>query len=134
MEVISLSRNYEHEIELMAEYSYDESDGDLRILFKHDYYSSDNALGRKLLNSFINNLIVESDRLCLIIVTDSAVKLIESNSDFMNLLSLSPSTIICNDSLSFYGIDCKFDEKTVLLDSDDIVDTILNSSPNIIVE
>lgn len=130
-----MSPDFNHEVEMMTEFAYDESDGDLRILFKHDYYSSDNSLGTKLLDSFLDNLILEADRICLLIVVDSAVKLLDNNPKFSRLVELSPSTLICNDSLAFYGIDYEASKPSVTkLVSEDIIDTILNSDPNVIIE
>lgn len=130
-----MNHDFSHEVELMTDYSFDESDGDLKILFKHDFYSSDNELGKKLLNDLINNLSVEADRICLIIVVDSAVRLLEASSSFRNLIELSPSTVICSDSLSFYNIDIDLNLNTIsYLDSESVISTILNTSPNIIVE
>ncbi len=130
-----MNHDFNHEVELMADFAYDESDGDLRILLKHDYYSSDNILGVKLLDNFIDNLIIEADRICLLIVVDSAVKLLESNPKFMKLIEISPSTLICSDSLEFYGVDYDTLLATVTkLESEDIIDTILNSAPNVVIE
>ena len=130
-----MSPDFNNEVEMMTEFTYDESDGDLRVLFKHNYYSSDNSLGINLLDNFLNNLILEADRICLLIIVDSAVKLLDNNPKFSRLVELSPSTLICNDSLAFYGIDYEASNSSVTkLVSEDIIDTILNSDPNVIIE
>lgn len=129
-----MNPNYNHEIELEENYSYIENDNELRVLFKHDYFSSDNDLGKKYMDTFIESLILDSDKIALIIVVDSAVKLIDSNPSFLHLLELAPSSIICSDSLKFYDIKNAglISKNTMLLDVEDTVDTILSSDPNLI--
>ncbi|MCQ2517050.1 MAG: hypothetical protein MJ094_09385 [Saccharofermentans sp.] len=130
-----LTPDLNNEIEVMADFSYDESDGDLKVLIKHDYYSSNNDLGISYLNSYLDSLLMESDRLCLLIIIDSAVKLLENNAKLHELINRSPSTIICNNSLEHYGIHCELNNSSIiLLELDDVIDTIINSSPNIIIE
>ena len=72
--------NFNTELDLLTDVALDvsESANSLTVLIKHDYYSSDNDNGRALLDSFLDGLTLSADRIHMIIMTDSAVRLIET--------------------------------------------------------
>ena len=125
-------------IELMTDYAIDvsESANGLCVLFKHDYFSSDNENGRSLIDKMIESLDIASDRIYLLIVTDSAVKLLESSDKFRKLITSVNTTLLDMDSAVFYGVSVDpFVKGSVHgLNMTEITDEIIESRPDLIIE
>lgn len=130
--------NTELDIELMTDYAIDvsESANGLCVLIKHDYYSADNDNGRALLSSFLDSLTVSSERVYLLIITDSAVKLLETSDKLKSLIKSVNTTLIDNDSAASYGIDLEpvLSDKVHAVPMSEITDQIIESRPGLIIE
>ncbi len=130
--------NTNTDLELLTDFAIDvsESANGLSVLIRHDYYSTDNENGRALLDSMLDGLIMASDRVYLLIITDSAVKLLDSSAKLLNLMAQSNLTLICGDSAEFYGVNIPEDlnEKVHVAGLADITDQIIESRPNIIID
>lgn len=130
--------NYNTELDLLTDVALDvnESANSISVLLKHDYYSTDNENGKALLNSLLDGLILAADRINMIIITDSAVRLLESSSKLINLIKLVHLTLVCRDSANFYEVQIPEDEALHLniVPISDITDQIIESRPNLIIE
>lgn len=108
----------------------DES-GDLTILIKHDYYSSDTEHGRFLLGSFIDSLSESGEPILKVILVDSAVNLIRDpffSSRILKLFSLSRYSYVCEDSLEAFDVDYTPGENVIVCPAADISMQILQSA------
>ena len=125
-------------IELLTDFAIDvsESANGLSVLIKHDYYSSDNDNGRMLLNKLLDALIMASDRVFLLILTDSAVNLIQNSDKIIELMKTTNSTLICSNSADFYNIDVpeELPDNVHIASMSEITEQIIESRPNIIIE
>ena len=100
----------------------DES-GNLSVLIKHDYYSSDNDHGRMLLASFLDTLAESGDSISKIILIDSAVRLLEDGScgeKLAKLFALSKYSYICDDSLAYFDIEYSSHDNIIVCPASDI--------------
>ena len=85
-----------------------EESGTLTVLIKHDYYSSDSDHGRILLGSFFDSLAERGSDIAKIILIDSAVRLLDDVSfaqRIEKLFSLSKYSYVCEESLTYFGIE-----------------------------
>ncbi|MBO4450008.1 MAG: hypothetical protein J5777_05445 [Clostridiales bacterium] len=108
----------------------DES-GDLTILIKHDYYSSDTEHGRFLLGSFIDSLCESGEPILKVILIDSAVNLICDpffSSKISKLFSASRYSYVCEDSLEAFDVDFTPGENVTVCPASDISMQILQSA------
>lgn len=108
----------------------DES-GDLTILIKHDYYSSDTEHGRFLLGSFIDSLSESGEPILKVILVDSAVNLISDpffSSRISKLVSLSRYSYVCEDSLEAFDVEFTPAENVIVCPAADISMQILQSA------
>ena len=130
--------NHNTDIEVLTDFAIDvsESANGLSVLIKHDYYSTDNDNGRALLDSLLDGLILASDRVFLLMITDSGVKLLENSSKLTELITRTHQTLICRDSAKFYGVTVPSDPdgKVHAVSMADITDQIIESRPNIILD
>ena len=126
------------ELNLLTDFAIDisESANGLSILIKHDYYSSDNENGKAMLDSFLEGLKLASDRIFLLIIVDSAVKLLESSDKLITLIDSSNTTLICSDSAEYYQVTFpSFDESKVhIIPMTEITEQIIETRPNLILE
>ena len=114
----------------------DES-GDLSVLIKHDYYSSDTEHGRLLLGSFIDALTDCGDTLLKVILIDSAVTLLNDpyfSSRIGKLFSISRYSYICEESLSAYDIDYSTHDNILVCSASDISMQIIQAGHLITLE
>ncbi len=125
-------------IELLTDFAIDvsESANGLCVLIKHDYYSSDNENGKLLLDNLLDSLIIASDRVYLVIITDSAVKLLDTSEKLNQLMSTINTTLVCKDSLEFYGINMPAfpEDKVHIIPMTEIAEQIIESRPGLIIE
>ena len=130
--------NNHTDVELLTDFAIDvsESANGLSVLIKHNYYSTDNDNGRALLDHILDGLVLASDRIFLLIITDSAVKLLESSPRITDLMTHVNTTLICADSAAYYGISIPDDPdgKVHAVSMADITDQIIESRPNIIID
>lgn len=129
--------NFNTELDLLTDVALDvsESANSITVLIKHDYYSSDNDNGRAMLESFFDGLTLSADRIHLIIITDSAVKLLESSPKLQSLIPLVNKSFVCADSVSFYGVSTPdFGDKLTLVPMTEITDLIIETRPDLILE
>ena len=129
--------NFNTELDLLTDVALDvsESANSITVLIKHDYYSSDNDNGRAMLESFLDVLSLSADRIHLIIITDSAVKLLESSPKLQSLIPLVNKSFVCADSASFYGISAPdFGDKLTQVPMTEITDLIIETRPDLILE
>ena len=130
--------NTDIDIELMTDYAIDvsESANGLCVLIKHDYYSTDNDNGRAMLYCFLNSLTVSSERIFLLIITDSAVKLLDTSDKLKALIKAVNMTLIDNDSAAYYDIvlDPYLSDKAHAVPISEITDQIIESRPGLIIE
>jgi len=130
--------NTDLDIELMTDYAIDvsESANGLCVLIKHDYYSADNDNGKAMLDCFLNSLTLASERIYLLIITDSAVKLLETSDKIKSLIKSVNMTLIDNDSAAYYDviIDSYLSDKVHAVPMSEITDQIIESRPGLIIE
>ena len=129
--------SFNTELDLLTDVALDvsESANSLTVLIKHDYYSSDNDNGRALLDSFLDGLTLSSDRIHMIIMTDSAVRLIETSGKLQSLIPLVNKTFICSDSISFYGVSVPdLGDKLTSVPLTEITDLVIETRPELILE
>ncbi|MCR5592294.1 MAG: hypothetical protein K6F79_00915 [Saccharofermentans sp.] len=124
------------ELELMTDYTVDDTKKSLSVLIKHDFYSSDNDNGRSILEKILDGLLLTSDSISRLIITDSAVKLIESSEVLNSLISTVRISLICKDSMEFYGIESPVltNEKVRIVPMEEITDIIIQDPPELIIE
>ena len=114
----------------------DES-GDLTVLIKHDYYSSDTEQGRLLLGSFLDTLTDCGDTVLKVILVDSAVNLLRDpyfSSSIEKLFSISKYSYVCEESLSAYDIEYSAHDNIIICSSSDIAMQIIQSGHLITLE
>lgn len=129
--------NFNTDLDLLTDVALDvsESANSITVLIKHDYYSSDNENGRRLLESFLDGLSLSADRIHLMIITDSAVKLFGSSSKLQSLVPLVNKVFVCADSASFYNVSVPdFGDKFSLVPVTEITDLIIETRPELILE
>jgi len=130
--------SFDTELDLLTDVALDvsESADSLTVLIKHDYYSSDNDNGRSLLDSFLDGLILASDRIHMIIITDSAVKLFNTSVKLQTLISSVNSVLVCSESLNYYDVNIsqEYSSKLNIIPMADITDCIIESKPSLILE
>ena len=130
--------NFNTELDLLTDVALDvnESANSISVLLKHDYYSTDNDNGRALLDSLLDGLILAADRINMIIITDSAVRLLESSSKLINLIKLVHLTLVCRDSADYYEVQIPEDKELQIniVPINDITDEIIESRPDLIIE
>lgn len=130
--------NTDLDIELMTDYAIDvsESANGLCVLIKHDYYSSDNDNGKAMLDCFLSSLSLASERIYLLIITDSAVRLLDSSDKLQSLIKVVNMTLIDNDSASYYdvSVDSYLSDKVHAVPTSEITDQIIESRPGLIIE
>ena len=114
----------------------DES-GNLTVLIKHDYYSSDNDHGRLLLGSFLDTLTESGDPVNKLILLDTAVRLLEDSILFAKLLKLiehSKFTYICEDSLAYFDIEYSSHDNVIVCSASDLSLELLQTDRLIVLE
>ena len=129
--------SFNTELDLLTDVALDvsESANSLTVLIKHDYYSSDNDNGRALLESFLEGLTLSADRIHLIILTDRAVRLLETSGKLHSLIPLVNKTFVCADSADCYGISVPdFGDKLSSVSMGEITDLIIETRPDLILE
>jgi len=84
--------NFDTELECLTAFDIEEHSENLRVLVKHDYYSSDNEHGRIILDSLLDGLKNDSSKISSLIIIDSAVKLLsETEISYLLLQALTLS-------------------------------------------
>ena len=114
----------------------DES-GMLSVLIKHDYYSSDNDNGRRLLGAFLDNLAQGDNPVAKIFIIDSGVKLLNDDAfsfRLEKLFSLSRNSYICEESISSYGVEYEAHDNVTLCSAYDISMEVISSGRLITLE
>ncbi len=105
------------------EMTFIDEGGDLSVLIKHDYASSDTEQGRLLLGSLVDALTDCGDTLLKVILVDSAVNLLFDpyfSSRIGKLLSISRYSYICEESLAAYDIDYSTHDNILVCSASDI--------------
>ena len=111
--------------------------GNLTVLIKHDYYSSDTEQGRLLLGSFIDALADCGDTLLKVILVDSAVTLLFDpyfSSRIEKLFSIARYSYVCEESLSAYDIDYNTHGNILVCSASDIALQIIQAGHLLILE
>lgn len=126
---------FDTKLELLTDIDVDEQRKGINVLIKHDYFSSDNANGKKLLDSILGALNLTADTISNLIITDSAVKLINSSEELNTLINNVRATMICRDSAQFYDVDLTMiqEGKVRIVSIDEIADSIILNRPDIII-
>ncbi len=115
----TLTEEHETDLNLFPDLILDDSNGNLTILIKHDYYSSDSDHGRELLGAFLDVLVDEFSKVSRIFLIDSGVKLLDPSNPLYNafktLLDMEFCIASCRESLDAYKIEFeKSDRKDIL--------------------
>lgn len=128
--------DFETKIELMTDFAVDDKKKSINVLIKHDYYSSDNENGKKLLDRVLDGLLLCADTINKLIIVDKAVNLLISSEALNRLMNEVGLCLICKDSIDFYGsgIPIMTNDKTKLVSMEDITDIIIQDPPNLIIE
>ena len=111
--------------------------GNLTVLIKHDYYSSDTEQGRLLLGSFIDALADCGDTLLKVILVDSSVTLLFDpyfSSRIEKLFSIARYSYVCEESLSAYDIDYSTHGNILVCSASDIALQIIQAGHLLILE
>ena len=121
------------DIKILPELEIEGSDNSFSILFRHDYYSSDNDHGKRLLNDLLLSLQTCGKDIDRIMFIDSGVKLLSSDSlidhDCLNsLINKALNSCVCADSLDYYEIDGSIlPPKLIPVTSEEIFSSLLFS-------
>ena len=114
-----------------------EEGGTVTVLIKHDYYSSDSDHGRILLGSFLDTLAERGSDLAKVILIDSAVNLLNDVSfaqKIEKLFSLSKCSYVCEESLTYFGIEYVSHGNIIVCPASDISMEIIEAAHLITVE
>ncbi len=127
------------EYEVFPEMEVKSGNDAVTVLIKHDYYSSDNENGRDLLRTFLSELRNSDRTIGMLIITDSATKLLDKDNDLSSVLHdlivyKSEAHAICKDSASYYMADMESSEELALYSASAIIELILENPPSIIIE
>lgn len=120
------------DIKILPEFDIPDTNSSLSILLRHDYYSSDNENGHRLLSDLLLAIINCGKEISQLYIIDSGVKTLCSDSDYRDLIQrlicLTGSVLVCSESLSFYGISIDPEsEKIHTVSSEEVFSTILCS-------
>ena len=121
------------DISILPELEVGGSDNSISILIRHDYYSSDNDHGKRLLNDLLLSLQTCGKDIDRIMFIDSGVKLLSSDSlidhDCLNsLINKALNSCVCADSLDYYEIDVSIlPTKLIAVTSEEIFSSLLFS-------
>ncbi|MBO7451769.1 MAG: DsrE family protein [Clostridiales bacterium] len=112
------------ELNLFPDLILDDSNGNLTVVIKHDYYSADTDHGRELLSAFFDVIADEFSKVSRIFVIDSGVKLLDPDNKlheaFMTLVNMDFSIIYCRESIDSFGIEFTKSDKNTLLSMHEI--------------
>ena len=121
------------DIKILPELEIEGSDNSISILIRHDFYSSDNDHGKRLLNDLLLSLQTCGKDIDRIMFIDSGVKLLSSDSlidhdCLISLINKAQNSCICSDSLDHYGIDSSMlPQKLITVTSEEIFSSLLFS-------
>lgn len=125
---------YEIDEEVLV--SKDKEQSGVTILFKHDYYSSDNGNGRLLLKSFVESILNESENIGMILLIDKGVKLLSGdhplNSLIGELIQLSNGSYADIMSIDYYKATNNLNVSSA--DPSTIYSFLLSSSRVVVIE
>ena len=127
------------EYEVFPEMEVKSGNDSITVLLKHDYYSSDNENGRHLLETILSELKNSDRTIGMLIITDSATKLLDKDNDLSSALHdliiyKAESHAICKDSADYYMSDIESGEELNLYSASAIIELILENPPAIIIE
>ena len=114
-----------------------EESGNITLLIKHDYYSSDSDHGRLLLGKFLDSLTECGNNLAKIILIDSAVRLLNDVSfvqKIEKLFTLSKYSYVCEESLTYFGIEYVSHGNIIVCTASDISMEIVEAGRLITIE
>jgi len=125
--------NFDTELECLTAFDIEEHSENLRVLVKHDYYSSDNEHGRIILDSLLDGLKNDSSKISSLIIIDSAVKLLSENGNLISLIASVDTVYISKDSIDFYNVDTdELPDNISFLSTNDLAEVIIDTMPNLI--
>ena len=109
------------------------------VLFKHDYYSSDNDYGRDLLFTFTRSMMSDPDLMSCAIFIDSAVKLLSGTyqdiNEFLEFMTAGGKTIyVSEESMEQFSIDEHFGQGVQIVSDSMITEMLICHTPDIIIE
>ena len=114
-----------------------EENGTITVLIKHDYYSSDSDHGRIILSSFLDSLAECGNNISKVILIDSAVRLLNDVSFAMKiekLFSLAKNSYVCEESLTYFGIEYVSHANIIVCSASDISMEIIEAGHLITIE
>ena len=114
-----------------------EESGNITLLIKHDYYSSDSDHGRILLGKFMDSLAECGNNLSKVILIDSAVRLLNDVSfaqKIEKLFTLAKYSYVCEESLTYFGIEYVSHGNIIVCPASDISMEIIEAGRLIIIE
>ena len=112
------------------EITMEEESGNITVLIKHDYYSSDSDHGRIILASFLDSLSECGNNISKVILIDSAVRLLNDVSFAMKiekLFTLAKNTFICEESINYFGIEYVSHANIIVCPASDIFMELLDA-------
>ena len=115
----------------------EEENGNITVLIKHDYYSSDSDHGRIILASFLDSLSECGNNISKVILIDSAVRLLNDVSfaiKIEKLFSLAKNTFICEESITYFDIDYVSHSNIIVCPASDIFMELLDAGSLITIE
>lgn len=114
-----------------------EENGTITVLIKHDYYSSDSDHGRIILSSFLDSLSECGNNISKVILIDSAVRLLNDVSFALKiekLFALAKNSYICEESLTYFGIEYVSHANIIVCPASDISMEIIEAGHLITIE
>ena len=114
-----------------------EDSGNITLLIKHDYYSSDSDHGRILLGKFMDSLAECGNNLSKVILIDSAVRLLNDVSfaqKIETMFTLAKYSYVCEESLTYFGIEYVSRGNIIVCPASDISMEIIEAGRLIIIE
>lgn len=131
--------DFEEELVVLPEEVSISSGNGKTVLFKHDYYSSDNDYGRQLLYTFIRSMMSDPDLIGCAIFVDSAVQLLTGNdpeiNEFLEFLSAGGKTVyVSSESMEQYSVDEHFGQGVQIVTDSVIAEMLICHTPELIIE
>ena len=112
------------------ELEMDESESGVSLLIRHDFYSSDNEHGQKLLNSLLMQYLDSNKKISNLFIVDSGVRLLDSENDYLvavsDLLHIADEVFVCKDSVDYYGTLIEETPNMSMIDSNDFFALVIN--------
>lgn len=123
--------SFESEIEVMPQLIDSTSSDYLAIHFSHNYYSTDSEYGYSVLRNYAMSLVNNSEMKFTLMLSDTAVKLLE-DSEFIHmfyLISFDRIIYVSESAVINYSVNLPDELKIELVSDSDFMDLLISYKP-----